>query len=158
MPLERGDPASRQLRLRFAVLRHTNRKKKPRTPVFVVLGGPGFAPSSEPDNPLFFFEGARRRHDLVLVDYRGEGRSEAINCRPLQRIETSDAATVQRAVGACGAQLRDAADDYGAADIVDDVDAVRGALGYPLINLYGQSYGTIHAQATHCATAHICAR
>jgi hypothetical protein len=57
VPFERGNPASRQLRLRFAVLRHTNRKKKPRTPVFVILGGPGFAPSSEPDNPLFFFEG-----------------------------------------------------------------------------------------------------
>jgi pimeloyl-ACP methyl ester carboxylesterase len=147
VPLERGDPASRQLRLRFAVLRHTNRKEKPRTPVFVVLGGPGFAPSSEPDNPLFFFEGARRRHDLVLVDYRGEGRSEAINCRPLQRIETSDAAALQRAVGACGVQLGDAADDYSAADIADDVEAVRATLGYPLINFYGQSYGTIHGQA-----------
>jgi pimeloyl-ACP methyl ester carboxylesterase len=147
VPLERGNPASRQLRVRFAVLRHTDRKKKPRTPVFVILGGPGFAPSSEPDNPLFFFERARPRHDLVLVDYRGEGRSEAINCRPLQRIETSDASALQRAVGACGTQLGANADDYSAADVADDIDAVRAALGYPQINFYGQSYGTIHAQA-----------
>lgn len=147
VPLERGNPASRQLRVSFAVLRHTDRKKKARTPVFVILGGPGFAPSSEPDNPLFFFERARRRHDLVLVDYRGEGRSEAINCRPLQRIETSDASALQRAVGACGTQLGASADDYSAADVADDIEAVRAALGYPKINFYGQSYGTIHAQA-----------
>lgn len=147
VPLERGNPASRQLRVSFAVLRHTDRKHKPRTPVFVILGGPGFAPSSEPDNPLFFFERARRRHDLVLVDYRGEGRSEAINCRRLQRIETSNASALQRAVGACGTQLGAAADDYGAADVADDIEAVRAALGYPLINFYGQSYGTLHAQA-----------
>jgi pimeloyl-ACP methyl ester carboxylesterase len=73
------------------------------------------------------------------VDYRGDGRSEAINCRPLQQIETSDPAAVQRAVGACGVQLGDAANDYSAADVADDVDAVRAALGYPLINFYGQS-------------------
>lgn len=147
VPLERGNPASRQIGVSFAVLRHTDRKEKPRTPVFVILGGPGFAPSSEPDNPLFFFERARRRHDLVLVDYRGEGRSEAINCRPLQRLETSDASAVQRAVGACGTQLGANADDYSAADVADDIEAVRAALGYPLINFYGQSYGTLHAQA-----------
>jgi pimeloyl-ACP methyl ester carboxylesterase len=147
VPLERGEPASRQIRLSFAVFRHTNRDRRPRTPVFVILGGPGFAPSSEPENPLFFFEGLRARHDLVLVDYRGEGRSEAIDCRQLQRIETSDAAALQRALGACGAQLGDAADDYGAADVADDVDAVRAALGYERINFYGQSYGTIHGQA-----------
>jgi pimeloyl-ACP methyl ester carboxylesterase len=147
VPLERGNPASRQIRLRFAVFRHTNRKQRPRTPVFVVLGGPGFAPSGEPENPLYLLGGLRRRHDLVLVDYRGEGRSEAINCRQLQRIETNDAAAVQSAVGACGAQLGDAADDYGAADIADDIDAVRAALGYAQINFYGQSYGGVHGQA-----------
>jgi pimeloyl-ACP methyl ester carboxylesterase len=147
VPLERGEPASPQIRLSFTVFRHTNRERRPRTPLFVILGGPGFAPSSAPENPLFFFEGLRRRHDLVLVDYRGEGRSEAILCRRLQRIQTRDAAAVQSAVGACGAQLGDAADDYSAADVADDVDAVRAALGHPRINIYGQSYGTIHAQA-----------
>jgi pimeloyl-ACP methyl ester carboxylesterase len=31
--------------------------------------------------------------------------------------------------------------------VADAVEAVRAALGYPLINFYGQSYGTLHAQA-----------
>ena len=82
------------------------------------------------------------------MDHRGEGRSEAINCRRLQRIETSNAgAALQRAVGACGTQLGVAADDSRAADVADDIEAVRAALGYPLINFYGQPYGTLHAQA-----------
>ena len=114
--------------------------------MYVIYGGPGFAPSFSTEG-LFLLEQARRRHDLVVVDYRGEGRSDAVNCRPLQRLKTSNAAAIQSAVGACGAQLGSASDDYGAADIADDVEAVRAALGHELINLYGQSYGTVHSQA-----------
>ena len=146
VPLERGNPASRQVGIHFTVFRHTNRKREPLTPVYVIYGGPGFAPSYSTEG-LFLLEPVRPRHDVVMIDYRGEGRSDAVNCRPLQRLKTSNAAAIQSAVGACGAQLGSASDDYGAADIADDVEAVRAALGHELINLYGQSYGTIHAQA-----------
>ncbi len=146
VPLERGNPASRQIGIHFTVFRHTNRKREPLTPVYVIYGGPGFAPSYSTEG-LFLLEPARRRHDLVVVDYRGEGRSDAVNCRPLQRLKTSNAALIQSTVGACGAQLGSTADDYGAADIADDIEAVRAALGHELINLYGQSYGTVHSQA-----------
>ncbi|MDP9189965.1 MAG: alpha/beta hydrolase [Actinomycetota bacterium] len=146
-PLERGNPASRQIGIHVTVLRHTNRKRPPLTPVYVIYGGPGFAPSFSVEGGLFLLEEVRGRHDLVMVDYRGEGRSDAVNCRPLQRLETSNAAAIQSAVGACGAQLGSTADDYGAADVADDVEAVRAAFGHPLINVYGQSYGTVHAQA-----------
>ena len=146
VPLERGNPASRQIGIHFAVFRHTNRKREPLTPVYVIYGGPGFAPSYSTEG-LFLLEQARRRHDLIVIDYRGEGRSDAVNCRPLQRLKTSNAAAIQGAVGACGAQLGSTADDYEAADVADDVEAVRAALGHELINLYGQSYGTLHSQA-----------
>ena len=146
VPLERGNPASRQVGIHVTVFRRTNRKRPSLTPVYVIYGGPGFAASYSTEG-LFLLEQARRRHDLVVVDYRGEGRSDAVDCRPLQRLKTSNAAAIQSTVGACGAQLGSASDDYGAADIADDVEAVRAALGHELINLYGQSYGTVHSQA-----------
>src|SRR5262249_50614383 len=51
------------------------------------------------------------------------------------------------AVTACAAQLGRASARYGAADRAMDADAVRDALGYPVIDYYGASYGGVDAQA-----------
>lgn len=133
--------------INFVILPRTKPAQPVQEPIFVILGGPGDAASVNTDAAVRNFAGVRDRHDIVLVDYRGEGRSAAINCLPLQHLSTNSMAEVIRAVGTCGAQLGDASDRYGAADVADDIDAVRAALGYTTIDLYGVSYGTVHAQA-----------
>ena len=79
-----------------------------------MFGGPGDAASANTRRGLRNFGGVRDRHDIVVVDYRGEGRSDAIDCTPLQHLSTDSMEVVIRAVGACGRQLGDASDRYGA--------------------------------------------
>lgn len=147
VPLDRLAPAGGSVPIAFVLLPHTDTSSAALEPVFIILGGPGDAASAATWIAERNFAGERDHRDVVLVDYRGEGRSNAIVCQPLQQLATDDAAAVIDAAGACGAQLGDASDRYGAGDVADDLDDVRAALGYPKIDLYGISYGTVQAQA-----------
>lgn len=147
VPLDRRAPAGARVPIAFVLLPHTDTGSAAFEPVFVILGGPGDAASAATWIAERNFAGVRDHRDVVLVDYRGEGRSNAIVCQPLQQLATDDSAAVVDATGTCGAQLGDASDRYGAGDVADDVDDVRAALGYPKIDLYGISYGTVQAQA-----------
>ncbi len=147
VPLDRSSPEGRTIAIGFVLLPRTSPAEPAQEPVFVVFGGPGDAASANTDAVIRNFGGVRDRRDIVLVDYRGEGRSDPIDCTPLQHLTTNSMSVVIRAVGACGKQLRSTSDRYGAADVADDIDGVRGALGYDAIDLYGVSYGTVDAQA-----------
>ena len=147
VPLDRSRPDSTKVPVGFVVLPRTDASQAPLAPVFVTFGGPGDAASANTFAALYDFAPAESRRDIVLVDYRGEGRSQAIDCSPLQHLTTNSMDELIVAVDACGAQLGDASDRYGAADVADDVDAVRAALGYRTINLDAISYGTVQAQA-----------
>jgi pimeloyl-ACP methyl ester carboxylesterase len=147
VPLDRSRLDGRMISIGFVVLPRTKPAEPGQEPVFVVFGGPGDAASANSDAVVRNFGGVRDRHDVVMVDYRGEGGSDPIDCTPLQHLTTNSMSTVIRAVGACGSQLGDASDLYGAGDVADDIDAVRAALGYATIDLYGVSYGTVQAQA-----------
>jgi pimeloyl-ACP methyl ester carboxylesterase len=110
-------------------------------PVFYLAGGPGEAASemaADLPEPLAVL---RRRHDLIFVDQRGTGRSNPLSC-PGSELAVAD-------VRACRAALETTADlrRYTTWDAVEDLDAVRQALGYGRIDLIGASYGTQVAQA-----------
>jgi pimeloyl-ACP methyl ester carboxylesterase len=120
--------------------------------VFLFAGGPGqgstdlIAPTAGWTEPL------HHTNDLVYVDQRGTGQSHPLQCPPITAENAGDAFghVFDRAVIArCRATLERDADltqyttDIGAADI----DDVRAALGYDVIAVYGQSYGTRLAQA-----------
>jgi pimeloyl-ACP methyl ester carboxylesterase len=145
--LDRRAPHGAKVPISFVVLPHTDSGQAPLEPVFIIKGGPGDAASAETFLGAHHFAGVRDRRDVVMVDYRGEGRSGAIDCPDFQHLETDVIDELIAAAGTCGAQLGDNSDRYGAADVADDVDAVRAALGYDAINLYGLSYGTVQAQA-----------
>ena len=100
------------------------------------------------------------RRNLLLVDQRGTGRSEPIDCPALQDLERS---TTPTAAAACGGSSGDRADLYTTRCSADDLAAVdRGARLGP-VDLYGDSYGTFFAQvfagrhpsccAASCSTA-----
>ena len=65
------------------------------------------------------------RRNLLLVDQRGTGRSEPIDCPALQDLKGDYAP----AAAACGAALGARADDYSTALSADDLAAVVDALG-----------------------------
>jgi len=72
----------RQIDLSIIVLDALSIPRKP-DPLFLLAGGPGDAPSF---NASFFsrvFANVRQTRDLVLVDLRGSGKSNALTCPEL---------------------------------------------------------------------------
>ena len=110
--------------------------------IVAVEGGPGYATTGSRDGYLGLFAPLRDRRDMLLVNLRGTGNSGALDCPALQAESTA----LPTGVRACGAQLGDTAYFYGSGLAADDVAAVLDALAIPLIDLYGDSYGTFFSQ------------
>jgi pimeloyl-ACP methyl ester carboxylesterase len=143
VPENRADPAGRTLRLAIVVV-PARSLEPPNDPIFVFEGGPGGAATARA--PGFFWADAVRTRDVVLVDQRGTGGSNLLQCdlggerRPGELGELFPA----EAVAACAKALSARADlrFYTSAHFADDVEDVRRALGYGPINIRGASYGT----------------
>jgi pimeloyl-ACP methyl ester carboxylesterase len=105
-------------------------------------GGPGYSSTGTRDGYLHLFDGLRDRRDVLIVDKRGTGLSDPINCEALQQA----AEFVPAALAACGKQLGPAAWLYGTAPASDDVAAVLDALKIDRVDYYGDSYGTWFGQ------------
>ena len=90
----------------------------------------------------------RRTRDIVLVDQRGTGKVRRLRCAAFAPDDdAADALDVDPLPRAkqCAAELAAAGIDvaqYTTEAFVADVEAVREALGYPRLNLWGGSYGT----------------
>ncbi|WP_164928419.1 alpha/beta fold hydrolase [Gloeobacter violaceus] len=136
---DRAARSGRQIALHLAVLPATGRQVDS-DPLFMLAGGPGQA-ATEAFVPLIkAFERVNRRRDIVLIDQRGTGRSNPLDC-PID----PNTATPERALASaadCAKSLQANLKLYTTAIAADDLDAVRSALGYGRINLYGGSYGT----------------
>jgi hypothetical protein len=137
VPLDRSDPAAGTVGIFFHFYSHTDAGRPPLDPIFASSGGPGVSITQEASLWLWVFGPLRERHDLVLIDQRGVGRSDVIDCEPLQHNDTE--APPYAATGACAAQLGSAASLYGSADVARDLDAVRAALGVRHLIFYGHS-------------------
>lgn len=120
-----------------------------RVPLYSLSGGPGMAATEE----VYFWAtdgGAHRQHrDIVLIDQRGTGKSNPLRCPALENRNLSGSMYPLGAVRACREKLEQGADlaQYGTANAVGDIDAVRRALEHGKIDLTGLSYGTRLAQA-----------
>ena len=105
-------------------------------------GGPGYPTTETRSSYLALFDPLRGTRDVILMDYRGTGRSGALDCPRLQHDKDLSIA----AIAACGAQLGRTAPLYSTAYAADDLAALLDALGIGTIDLYGDSYGTFFAQ------------
>jgi pimeloyl-ACP methyl ester carboxylesterase len=146
VPLLRSDPAAGSARVAFAVRPRGDRSRPSLGTILAADGGPGYSSTAAPfvRSVAAAMAPLLRRREVVFVDERGTGLSEAIDCAPLQR------GLVQEyiAIGLCGQQLgalRRAA--YTTAEAAADLDAVRSALGLGKTFYYGDSYGTLLGQA-----------
>ncbi|HEY5863322.1 MAG TPA: alpha/beta fold hydrolase, partial [Casimicrobiaceae bacterium] len=144
VPEDRAKPDGRKVKLFVAVLPANTRSPKP-DPLFILAGGPGqaasqLAPFASQLNAI------RRTRDIVLVDQRGTGRSSPLECSAFEtnRLDPFETDPLPRA-RLCADQLRangvDAA-QYTTTAWIADLEAVRNALGYPRLNLWGGSYGS----------------
>lgn len=116
------------------------RAKPAKGTLFVLSGGPGESVSAATDEYAYALAPALATRDLVLVDQRGTGLSEALRCPSLEA--TRSAVEASSGIGACGAALGSLRPYFTTADAVDDLDEVRRALGLERIGLAGVSYGT----------------
>jgi len=123
-------------------------------PLFLLAGGPGQGAQEAFTGMLGAFSGIRRERDLVLVDQRGTGGSNKLRCDfPTDALEIEESPeTLRELARQCLEALPGDPRFYTTSVAVRDLEAVRAALGYERINLYGGSYGTRVAQ--HYARRH----
>lgn len=114
-------------------------------PLFFLTGGPGQAATESYVQIRAAFRRVERERDIVLVDQRGTGSSNALRC-PKPEDEAAFWLLEDEAIAAFVTDCLDALpanpELYTTAIAMEDLDAVRDALGYDRINLYGISYGT----------------
>ncbi len=146
VPENRSAPGGRKIGIAVAILPANTLNPAP-DPFVILAGGPGQAatylgPFAEQ------FVNLRRKRDIVLIDQRGTGRSSPLECAAFKPVDSPEAALeldpVPRATR-CARELAQQgvdASQYTTPAWIADIEAVRAALGYDKLNLWGGSYGT----------------
>ncbi len=135
----------RRLDLNVVVVPALSTERMP-DPVFFFRGGPGAAATEAIRGVMRLLSSVHQRRDLVFVDVRGTGQSNALDCpvtapdAPLQDYFTEFLS--EDFVRKCLAQQDAEVGLYTVPIAMDDINEVRAALGYGQINLYGSSGGT----------------
>jgi pimeloyl-ACP methyl ester carboxylesterase len=142
VPEDHANPTGRTISLKLIVLPATGNQPV-LDPLFVLDGGPGGAATQMMPFVVESLAPVRRKRAIVVIDQRGTGGSNALNCPPAARHFV-----VPANAKLCHSQLSAKADlrYYTTLDFVRDLELVRKALRYERINFYGASYGTRVAQ------------
>jgi pimeloyl-ACP methyl ester carboxylesterase len=117
-------------------------------PIFLLAGGPGQSAIDSGPGVFSALRELRHQRDVVLVDQRGTGASNNLSCPRQHKREVFDKATRHQIdeeieyLKACLAGLDADPTLYTTGIAMQDLDLVRSALGYELINVLGISYGT----------------
>jgi pimeloyl-ACP methyl ester carboxylesterase len=151
-------PAGAAIDLSVAVVPALDRRSQA-APLFLLAGGPGQSAQGLYASFVGAFARINREHDIVLVDQRGTGKSAPLFCDyPQDWQELSDDAPALRdATTKCLKKFGERVRFYTTSVAIQDLDAVRQALGLQQIDLYGSSYGTRVAEAymrRHPANVH----
>ena len=138
---------SKTIRIHVAVIPALRKQPLP-DPLFIISGGPGQAASDFYLSSAGAFERLRGDRDLVVIDQRGTGKSQQLQCTLPDEFESVafDKALAQRYTRDCLQALPGDPRYYTTSIAVRDLDEIRQALGYDKINFYGVSYGTRVAQ------------
>lgn len=141
-PENPAQPEGRQIELHVAVV-PALAPSPAEDALTVIAGGPGGASTEFYASFSRAFERIRRSRDVMLVDQRGTGRSNPLDCA-FEAVEgtDSDPQQVRRITRECLDSLAGDPRFYTTSLAVADLDAVRAALGYRQLDVYGASYGT----------------
>ena len=143
-PEDPARPEGRSIPLRVVLL-PADHEPAAADPLVFLAGGPGQAATEVIAAVLPSLAEVRRHRALLFVDQRGTGSSNGLSCPPavdptLQEKLSLDAGLEE--LDACLAALPADPRFYTTDLAMDDLDAVREALGIGQISLYGGSYGT----------------
>ena len=140
----RATKQGRQIDLNIVVLPAMRADAAP-DPLFFLAGGPGQGAAQMAKLVREMFRQVLTDRDIVLVDQRGTGKSNPLNCEDeddslaaFNRTDADSAARLKTCLAGYDADLR----LYTTPIAMDDLDDVRALLGYDRINIYGGSYGT----------------
>lgn len=152
VPENRADPHSRTIKLKLAVLRSRAQVASPDVLAFLA-GGPGQAATDSAGAVAAVLRPLLAHRHVLLLDQRGTGGSNALNCKESTAAiapddSTFDADKLRAAASACLKQLAHRADPryYTTTVAAQDLEDVRKAIGSPQFDLFGVSYGTRMAQ------------
>lgn len=139
VPLNWADPASERIDVGFAWVPRRDRSRPATGTVLYNGGGPGDALATVAEarrvlGPVL------RRQNLLVVGPRGFGRSSRLECDDADK-------RVPATLQACAARLGERVGFFSSDQVAADIDAVRAALGVPALTFFGNSYGTLFAQA-----------
>ena len=140
----RAARAGRRISLKIVVLPALSPDPAP-DPLVFLAGGPGQGAAKLAREVRELFGRIQADRDIVLVDQRGTGESNPLDCRSdedsLAALSEPDDVGLQR-LKQCLAGYDADPRYYTTTIAMDDLDEVRAHLGYARINIYGGSYGT----------------
>jgi len=147
-PLDPARPEGVKISVHYVVVPALARRKLP-DPLFLLAGGPGQSAITLAGSVQPLFARLNNRRDLVLVDQRGTGRSAPLECDDPRHQTVAEQADPERQLTLLR-QCREQLQQLPHGDLrffttpiaMQDLDAVRRALGAERINLVGASYGT----------------
>jgi len=142
-----AEPEGRQIRFRVARIPARDRLVEP-DPLVFFAGGPGQAATETWPVVAHALRKVSANRDILLVDQRGTGQSNALKCPEIELEEAlaADWDEMARATRECLDAIDGDPRFYTTTIAMHDIDAARAALGYEAVNLYGGSYGTRAAQ------------
>ena len=147
----RSKPDGRSIPVHFVRAGATGETARP-DPIVFLGGGPGTHATLEAGGMIWRNRARLEKRDLIVVDQRGTGRSNPLDCfdhgddggADVVRELFSQGFFEAKTFRECKKELSKKADltQYTTTASVEDVEEIRRALGYPQINLMGGSYGT----------------
>lgn len=151
VPENRADPDGRKLNLRLALIK-SDAPTANRDIVVYLAGGPGQSAIDTWPQMATALAPLRKHRHVLLLDQRGTGGSNALTCRSDDDESAErghlDLAKIREHTRECLLAVEGRADPrfYTTTVAVEDLEAVRQALGAPQLDLIGVSYGTRLAQ------------
>ena len=139
----RAAASGRTIDLKIVVAPALRRDPQP-DPIVVFEGGPGGGAASLASQRIPMFSRYQTDRDIVLIDQRGTGESNPLDCSvddDSEDLSGVDDYPVQRFKN-CLDKLQADPALYTTSVAMDDIDDVRRYLGYDTVNLWGGSYGT----------------
>lgn len=145
VPENRALASGRTIGLRVAVVPARNGTPSPHALLYLT-GGPGGSAIADAAGVRQLFSDTNETRDIVLLDQRGTGASNRLDCPWPKKPFGGDADAVRAYVRACLARFDADVRQYTTVPAMEDVAEVVRALGYEQVDVYGISYGATAAQ------------